>query len=121
MTQRNNVLGAWGEEKTIEYLLAKDYLLLDRNWRRKLGEIDIVALAPIGIVAFVEVKTRSSHRFGHPLEAINHRKATRLELLARAWMRESPIAKRSFRLDFSAIVGDGLNLHEIDYRIGSIQ
>ena len=105
----------------------KGFAIVDRNWRHNLGELDLIALSPDGIVAFVEVKTRSSTRFGEPLEAITRAKATRLELLARAWLRESRESSESitrygrFRLDYASVLVDGLNDYTIDYRVGLIQ
>ena len=66
----NRELGMAGERVAVDFLRTADYLIVDRNWRCKAGEVDIVALSPEGVLAFVEVKTRSSHRYGLPIEAI---------------------------------------------------
>ena len=124
MSQRNIELGAWGEQQIAESLAHKGFTILDRQWCHKLGELDLIALSPDGTVVFVEVKTRSSTRFGEPLEAINRAKETRLELLARAWRREtnnSAMRRRNFRLDYASVLGDGLNDCAIDYRVGLVQ
>lgn len=124
MSQRNIELGAWGEQQVAEYLAHKGFTIVEKNWRHKLGELDLIAIGPDGTVAFVEVKTRSSTRFGEPLEAITRAKETRLELLARAWLREnsdSVMQRRGFRLDFVSVLGDGLNGCAIDYRVGLVQ
>jgi putative endonuclease len=121
MSLQNIELGAWGEQQVAEYLAHKGFTILDKNWRHKLGELDLIALSPDGTVAFVEVKTRSSNRFGEPLEAITRAKETRLELLARAWRREnsdSTMRRRNFRLDYASVLGDGSNDCTIDYRVG---
>ena len=124
MSQRNIELGAWGEQRVAEYLAHKGFTIVEKNWRHKLGELDLIAIGPDGTVAFVEVKTRSSTRFGEPLEAISRAKETRLELLTRAWLREnsdSAMHRRRFRLDYASVLGDHLNEYVIDYRVGLVQ
>ena len=79
-----DVLGREGEELATAYLVRAGYAILDRNWRCPLGEIDVVAFDGRETV-FVEVKTRSSLLFGHPLEAITAQKLARLRRLAGAW------------------------------------
>jgi putative endonuclease len=85
-------LGRRGEDEAAAYLTGLGYRIIDRNWRCPRGEIDIVALDGSELV-IVEVKTRSGRGFGHPLEAVDPRKLTRLCVLAGAWRR----AHRGFR------------------------
>jgi len=80
------LIGALGEDFVAKYLVGKNYEILDRNWRIREGEIDLVAMSEHGIVVFIEVKTRTSIAFGHPLEAITRDKAYRLQKLALAWL-----------------------------------
>jgi len=61
----HNELGKSGEDHASEYLAAKGYSILERNWRHKNDEIDIIAMKS-GILIFAEVKTRSSLYFGEP-------------------------------------------------------
>jgi putative endonuclease len=83
---KNKLTGAFGEDIIVNFLTNRGYEIIEKNWRIREGEIDIVALAPNGIFTFVEVKTRRSLAFGHPLEAINNEKAHRLQRLALAWL-----------------------------------
>lgn len=78
-------LGRRGERLAERALAGRGYRILDRNWRCREGEIDIVARDGDAIV-FVEVKTRSSDAFGHPFEAITVAKLARLRRLAAAWL-----------------------------------
>lgn len=100
-------LGRAGEERAASHLAAGGYTILDRNWRCAQGEIDIVA-ARDGVLVVVEVKTRRTERFGHPLEAVDERKAARLWRLAMAWIVAHPRAARgrTLRLDVVSILGD---------------
>lgn len=82
-----DVLGRRGEEIATAFLIEAGYAIVDRNWRCRHGEIDVVAVDGNETV-FVEVKTRSSLLFGHPLEAITVHKLARLRRLAAAWCDE---------------------------------
>ena len=62
--------GKWGEDKAVEFLQAKSYKILERNWRFSRAEIDIIARED-GILVFIEVKTRSSDYFGKPEDFIS--------------------------------------------------
>lgn len=101
-----DVLGRAGEDRAARYLVAAGYELLDRNWRCPQGELDIVAARGAEVVV-VEVKTRRSDSFGHPLEAIDPRKRARLWRLAVAWAGEHPewSRGRSLRVDAIALTG----------------
>jgi len=94
-------LGARGERLAERHLLRTGMTLLDRNWRCPQGEIDLV-LRDGDEVVFVEVKTRSSVAFGHPLEAITAAKLARLRRLAGAWCEAHPGAGR-IRIDAVAV------------------
>ena len=111
-------LGKSGEALIAEYLMQKGYLIIDRNWRIKGGEIDLIASSPEGVMVFVEVKTRSSESFGHPLEAINSDKQERLMRLALAWLLANKKWSNPYRIDCAAVImGDP---PKIDYRAGVI-
>jgi putative endonuclease len=98
-----DVLGAWGEELAAVALEADGYRIIDRNWRCPQGEIDIVAMDGADTV-FVEVKTRSSTAFGHPLEAITMIKLSRLQRLAMAWCVAHPAVHARIRIDVVAVI-----------------
>lgn len=92
-------LGAYGEDRVLRWYLERGYELLDRNWRCPDGEIDLV-LRHDRTVVFCEVKTRSSHRFGAPQEAVGRVKQRRLRHLAVAWLGSHPDHGASDRLRF---------------------
>ena len=101
-----DVLGRAGEERAARYLQSRGYTVLDRNWRIREGELDLVAASGAELVV-VEVKTRRGEGFGHPLEAIDRRKQSRLWRLAMAWIAAHPDEAQGCRLriDAIAIVG----------------
>lgn len=81
--------GRRGEEIAARFLAGRGWRILDRNYRAGPRELDLVARRA-RVLAFVEVKTRRSATFGHPLEAITRRKRNELAACARAWLREHP-------------------------------
>ncbi|OYZ02644.1 MAG: hypothetical protein B7Y37_02325 [Sphingobacteriia bacterium 28-36-52] len=85
--------GAVGEELAVAYLLERDYLILERNWRCKHLEIDIIA-AHENLLVFIEVKTRNSLVFGFPEESISKIKMKRLKLAAALYHYHHPRFKR---------------------------
>ena len=98
-----DVLGRRGERLAEEFLTDAGLVILDRNWRCPQGEIDLVARDGDELV-FVEVKTRTSAAFGHPLEAITAPKFARLKRLAAAWCAEHQTRARGIRLDAVAVL-----------------
>ena len=78
-------LGSYGERVAVRALIDAGLQVLDRNWRCREGELDVVARDGDALV-FCEVKTRTGIGFGHPAEAVTADKRRRLRLLARAWL-----------------------------------
>ncbi len=74
-------IGRRGEDIAASWLSAHGYVILTRNYRRRFGEIDIVARQDDCLV-FIEVKTRSSRKFGAPLDAVTFKKQQQLSLIA---------------------------------------
>lgn len=99
-------LGRAGEERAVAHLEKRGWRVIERNWRCRGGELDIVALDDEALVV-VEVKTRRGMGFGHPLEAVDARKRTRLWRLAMAWAVAHPehARGRELRLDAIAVIG----------------
>ncbi|MCU1558468.1 MAG: YraN family protein [Microbacteriaceae bacterium] len=107
-------LGRRGEDVAAAALTAAGYLLIDRNWRCQQGEIDIVATDGDETV-FIEVKTRSSLAFGHPLEAITAPKLARLRRLAAAWCEVHPGNHDSIRIDAIAVIAPPVGQPQVEH------
>ena len=90
--------GAAGEQAACDYLTAKKYRILARNYRRPCGEIDIVA-ADKKTLVFVEVKKRASRAFGGPIAAVTAAKQRRVALTAYYFIKESAPKFDSIRFD----------------------
>ena len=108
--------GAFGEEATAQFLLARGDEILDRNWRIREGEIDLVSLDSNGAFHFIEVKTRSSLAFGHPFEAINREKAHRMQRLAMGWLATHGCLGCEYTIDVVAILIASDGTHSLEYR-----
>lgn len=116
---RKDELGRAGEQRAVDELIEGGYEIVDRNWRCRSGELDIVAVRGRDLVV-VEVKTRSGTAFGHPLEAIGDDKLRRLWRLARLWAREHPDVSlgRRLRVDAIALIGRDPRVAEVDHLVG---
>ncbi|WP_420829258.1 YraN family protein [Bifidobacterium simiiventris] len=99
-------LGALGEQVAALWLQAHDCIMLDRNWRCRYGELDLIVLDPDGAIVFVEVKTRRGVRFGSPQEAVTGRKQVNLRRAGVQWLMEPEhrVAHRSVRFDVIAVL-----------------
>jgi putative endonuclease len=103
MTRVRQAVGAYGERLAARHLTAAGMVLLDRNWRCRLGEIDIVARDGDAVV-FCEVKTRRGSGYGPPVEAVVAAKARRLRQLAAQWLELHGVRPREVRFDVVSVV-----------------
>lgn len=91
-------LGRFGEDVACRHLTAGGAAILDRNWRCREGELDVVLRDGPDLV-FCEVKTRSGTRYGSAAEAVVGRKAARIRRLAARWLAEHPHGSTAVRFD----------------------
>jgi putative endonuclease len=98
-----NQLGGRGEQVACEHLLRRGYDIVERNYRTRWGELDIVAFDGNALV-FCEVKTRRlPHNGGHPLEAVNATKRVQLRKMAGRWLIERQDRPHADELRFDVI------------------
>ena len=103
----NRALGQWGDEIAAQHLVEAGLVVLDRNWRCESGEIDLV-LREGDVLVVCEVKTRTSDRYGSPLEAVGPAKAQRLRRLSAQWLAGHQARPREVRIDMvGVLVGTG--------------
>jgi putative endonuclease len=84
-------LGDAGEALVARWYEARGFVVVDRNWRCREGELDLVCAGQqsgVAVLVFCEVKTRRSTAFGSPLEAVTVTKQRRIRVLARRWLEE---------------------------------
>ena len=103
MTARHRALGEEGERLAAELLESKGYRVLQRNFRTREGEIDLVARAPDGALVFVEVRTRQGAAWRYAAaESVGPRKQKRLAELAAQYLAEGD-ADEPARIDVVAV------------------
>jgi putative endonuclease len=89
-------LGKFGEQVAVDYLVAHGLTVLERNWRCRDGEVDIIAVEG-DVLVMCEVKTRRGVGFGTPLDAVTPAKAARLRRLASRWLADQRVIDESVR------------------------
>ncbi|NLI60172.1 MAG: YraN family protein [Clostridiales bacterium] len=107
-------LGSWGEEQARKYLENQGFLILDNNYRCKLGEIDLIAMDGDSLV-FIEVKTRRSTAYGFPMEAVGKRKQSKYIQMASIYIKEKAMAQVPFRFDVIEIMAKGQGQWDINH------
>ncbi|QOX62460.1 YraN family protein [Anoxybacterium hadale] len=96
-------LGSWGELAAEKYLKKEGYIILERNYRCRIGELDIIALDGDCMV-FVEVKTRQSQSFGLPCEAVHQEKIRHIKRTAAYYLMMNPYNDFDQRIDVLEIL-----------------
>ena len=98
------VLGDAGEEAVARWYARAGYEVVDRNWRCREGELDLV-VAGRAVLVFCEVKTRRTTAFGAPAEAVTVTKQRRLRTLATRWLAAHPDRRaRTLRFDVASVL-----------------
>lgn len=104
--------GARYEEMAIQYLKGIGYEILEKNFRCRLGEIDIIAKDQIYLV-FIEVKFRATKKKGIPEEAITHRKQKIISKVADYYlMKTDKVMNIPIRFDVVTILGDKIKVYQ---------
>lgn len=98
MTARRQALGRAGEDAAAAWYTHRGAEVVERNWRCREGEIDLIVRLG-GTVVFVEVKTRSSSRYGSGLVAVDRRKQATIRRVAQRWLSEQDEWIETLRFD----------------------
>lgn len=112
--RQRSTLGAYGEALAARHLTQQGMVLLDRNWRCDLGEVDLV-LRDGRVLVVCEVKTRSSLAFGSPLEGVTEQKAARLRRLAARWLADHEVHPDEVRIDLVGVLVPASGAVEVDH------
>ena len=106
MPTSRTILGDWGEDAVGKFLEKQGYQILDRNYRCRWGEIDLVARDGRELV-FIEVRTRRSNAFGTPQESMTEAKAGRLVAACEDYLEnhvdEKARGETAWRIDLVAV------------------
>ena len=96
-------IGLQGEKEAASFLRQRGYKIIDHRARILNGDIDIIALDNRTVV-FVEVRSRTSTRHGHPVETIDLRKKRRIISLANAYIKQHRMKNYSYRIDVVTVL-----------------
>jgi len=112
---KNKSPGTWGEDLALRYLIQNGYELVERNYRTRRGEIDLIVRKEDALV-FVEVKLRRGTGFGDPLEAVTPRKQYTLRSVAERYLYARKPHYDILRFDVIGILADrsGVRVHHVE-------
>lgn len=105
-------IGAAGEERAVSMLVAKGFEIVERNFKTKLGELDIIA-RDRGTLVFIEVRARADASHGNALDAVTYAKRRRVTRTAQQYLAWRRPAFETARFDVVAITGDDM-VHIVD-------
>lgn len=105
-----HLLGKMGEELVIAYLCTIGYQVISKNFRCKLGEIDLIAREGNDLV-FVEIKTRSGYDYGLPQESVNFAKRQKIKKVALYYLQKNNLLDCNCRFDVVAAI---VNKHKLE-------
>ncbi|WP_148556331.1 YraN family protein [Terrisporobacter glycolicus] len=95
----NNIeKGKLGEEIALKYIISKGGKVIEKNYRTKIGEVDIIAKLN-GELVFVEVKSRSNINYGYPSESVNYKKKRKITNVAKYYIIDNSLENLSIRFD----------------------
>jgi putative endonuclease len=109
--RRTAALGGFGEALAAAHYRRRGYAVLERNWRCRAGEIDLICARGTTLVV-CEVKARTGTAHGHPLEAVTRSKQLRLRRLAAAYLRSQERHWAEVRFDVASVLDGTLDVVE---------
>ena len=110
---RKREIGDFGEEITSKYLEKNGYRILDRNYSKPFGEIDIIAIKG-DVISFVEVKTRKSDDFAYAAEAVDYYKQERIKRASQAFLMQRNLTDFLISFDISEVYLDTRKINYIE-------
>lgn len=113
----NKDIGYLGESLAIKYLVNKGYSILEKNYRIKLGEIDIICRKN-NILIFVEVKSRYTNNYGYPIESVTYSKQKKIINISKFYILTNKCYNSNIRYDIIEVL---LNNSNEFYNINHIE
>lgn len=93
-------LGSFGEEMAVNFLKRKGYSILEKNFKCRIGEIDVIAEKE-NRIHFIEVKTRTNHIFGTPAESVGKKKMEKIRKVAAVYLLCNK--KQNYQVQFDVV------------------
>ena len=109
--------GARSEQLAVTFLESRGYLIVERNFKTKIGELDIIA-RDRDILVFVEVRSRANDDFGSALDAVHAEKRQKVSRMAQQYIAWRRPAFEAARFDVVAITGEHVELVRDAWRLG---
>ena len=113
MSKDRCAFGRRGEDLACDALRRLGYTILDRRFRTRRGELDIVARDG-SVIVFVEVRARSSRNFGHAFESVTWQKRHRLSRMAASYLFMKHLSDVACRFDVVAVTADASGHLDVD-------
>lgn len=111
VTTHNQTLGRLGEDAAARWYEEHGYVVVERNWHGDAGELDLIAVRFVRrrpqVAAFIEVKTRTSQRFGAGVLAVGPKKQDRIRRLSGQWLSLQRARVETIRFDIVDVDGNG--------------
>lgn len=103
------ILGKIGESKAVHFLKTNGYKIIQTNYKNYIGEIDIIA-SDGEVLCFVEVKTRTSLKYGLPREAVTFSKQNKIKNVAKVYLQNKELNYKAYRFDVLEVIDDDCTL-----------
>lgn len=103
MPLNHKQIGSLGEVAAQDYLLTKGYSLVEKNFRVKQGELDIIAMDPVGCMAIIEVKTNTSKNAGTPESWVTPKKIHQINKVAKIYIALRARHIKNIRFDVISV------------------
>lgn len=119
MGHLNRTIGCYGEDICEKFLLSKGHRILHRNFRCKIGEIDIISkIEELNCICFTEVKSRYNTFYGRPCESISYKKISKIKKIAEYYILTNNLKNYYFRFDVMEII---FNINNNDFSLNLIE
>ncbi|WFD08963.1 YraN family protein [Tepidibacter hydrothermalis] len=109
----NKEKGILGEKIACNYLIKNNFHILEKNYRTKIGEIDLIALKG-NKISFIEVKSRNSINYGYPCEAVNYKKQRKIISTATQYIKYKNINNMDIGFDVIEVYLRNNNINHIE-------
>lgn len=116
MNELNKVIGNYGEDLALSYLISHNHKLIKRNYKKRNGEIDIITTFK-DIIVFTEVKTRSNNFYGKPCEYVDTHKQNRIKSLAKYFINVNKYYDYYIRFD---VIEININNYNNEYNLNHL-
>ncbi len=116
MADQRKIVGQQGEDLVAHTLLKQGFVIVERNYRKQYGEIDIIARKK-NLILFVEVKRRT-HAYFHLEELVTPSKQRKIIMVAKEYIAKHQLLEHDFRFDIALIDGDQLTYLENAFNEG---